>query len=97
MQLSRYLGFYPDNNWNQEHPFFDMLNGTFTEGPQHSYTLDKELSKQWHFLLSQEGESPINHKERRTLLRSVLQYFRLHLPEMGDLKSLEVLEMVFGE
>jgi DNA repair protein RecO (recombination protein O) len=97
MQLSRYLGFYPDNNWNQEHPFFDMLNGAFTEIPKHSYTLDKELSKQWHFLLSQEGQSPINHIERRALLRSILQYFRLHLPEMGDLKSLEVLEMVFGE
>jgi hypothetical protein len=41
-------------------------------------------------------DAPLTGQERVTLLNSLNNYFRLHIPAFPVLKSIEILETVFG-
>ena len=100
-ELSKYLGFYPKNNFSNYKLFFNLLEGKFYSIKTDNNTfLDKETSKIISFLHSK-GFSNINKfgftkKERNTVLNAILQYYHFQLPEMGKIKSLEILQEVFS-
>jgi DNA repair protein RecO (recombination protein O) len=98
--LSRYLGFYPDLQSAAKGQLFDMMEGRFTHtGPLHPYCMTAECTEALKALLNSrvnDEHAHIAKATRRALLRDLLAYYRIHIEEFGQLKSLEVLEEVFA-
>ncbi len=101
MHLSSFLGFYPNLTGYHKGDYFDMLNGC--------YTLSRPLSNDT-FLLPDEAYRintmmrmnynnmhlfGMSRAQRNRCIEIVLLYYRIHLPEFPQLKSLEVLREVF--
>lgn len=100
MQLSRHLGFYPNNNFDGQKEIFDLQNGYFAEIPPiHPYYLSKELSKMLSELLSSGyngGQSAkIDNVMRSKLLDKILLYYSLHMTGLDKFHSLDVFREVF--
>lgn len=101
MQLTRFLGFSPKKeiSGNAAPSFFDMQEGHFIQNkPAHPYYL-KDQQAELFFTLTQTGLDglkmfKINNTQRRILLDALLTFYQLHLPELGKIKSLEVLRIM---
>ncbi|MCK4750048.1 MAG: DNA repair protein RecO [Bacteroidales bacterium] len=99
-QLSRYLGFYRQNNWGEKEKYFDLLSGHFK-----SYVTDPEIqlddstSSLWsrYIQLDYQGikNSEFNSSQRKIVLDNLIRYFKIHVPGMGEIRSLEVLHTFF--
>lgn len=97
LELSSYLGFYPDNNFDNEQNLFDLNEGRFVSTPLRIVeALSLDLSAVLFTFLS---EPAMNHSftadQRKQLLHALLTYFRIHIPNFGELKSVRVLEEIF--
>lgn len=99
LEFSRFLGFYPINNYSDSHPYFQFTDGVFHHSPGET-CLDRLSSEAFYRLLScgfgQLQELHFNRPLRRQLSRQLLEYFRWHLPSITGLHTPEVLEEVFG-
>jgi len=102
IELSRFLGFDPHNNFSNENSYFDMENGNFCPlPPGHPYYLSLPLSSSLSEVIST-LDSGINHINvsrtvRNELLSALLLYFRIHIPAFGELKSVQVLSEVLND
>lgn len=98
--LSRFLGFYPNNNYDNTKIYFIPELGEFDSYAKGNMFFSKEYSSLFHSLLnanySTMNNLVINSKERRFFINALLEYFKFHLPEMGEIQSLEILETVFS-
>ena len=102
VQLTKYLGFYPRDNFSTEKNGFDMRNGQFADSfSLHPDFFDTENSSLLHELLgvtfSDMSELSINQDIRIRFLDYMMDYYRLHLHGFGKIKSLSVLHEVFRE
>ena len=98
---SRYLGFYPMNNFSETNLFFNISAGSFSSTPDGvDLDMEKRLGQQWKSCFECEYSSADqhfnNHDKRNMFLDSLLEFYRNHQPSMTELKSLEVLRTVFG-
>ena len=95
--LSKYLGFYPNSS---ELPFFNTLSGNFELANNTQYCFTDIESQYFRQLIvsnySNNQELKIKKEYRQSLLVGILKFYHIHLPEMGEIRSLEVLEMVFS-
>ncbi|MEY4875915.1 MAG: repair protein RecO [Bacteroidota bacterium] len=96
LDLCRHLGFYPNVLHDNTHLYFDMQNGISTdEIPSHLHYLKGDdcilMNK---FLI--DTESINNRLQRKRMLQIMAEYFTLHIPGFGKLKSPDVLESVLG-
>lgn len=99
--LSGHLGFMPMLESAEEGPlYFDFAEGQFTlEQPLHSQALNTEETQIFMALL----ESPLelchqiilSREQRSTLLQQLLLFYRAHVPNFGELNTVEVLNQVF--
>jgi DNA repair protein RecO (recombination protein O) len=102
INLTKYLGFYPENNYSGLNCIFDPANGKFSP-PSLLQTgfPDNTLSHLVHRLLaiSFEGmeELAINHQTRNSLVKLLIDFYNLHLGGLGNVKSLPVLQSVFED
>ncbi len=99
MQLSRFLGFYPKKT-ALEHQYFDLQEGLFSnEQPHHPSYLEKDSTQQMNLLLqtSFDDSNSLNftNTDRKKMLDVMLEYYKLHLPNFGNMKSVDVLRMLF--
>jgi DNA repair protein RecO (recombination protein O) len=99
VKLSSYLGFQPSQE-NEKLEFFDMLNGVFVDRrPTHAHVLPTNLTKDFTSLLNSNYLSMsaiiLTRSQRYNLLVSILEYYRLHIPGFGEIKSLEILKTLF--
>ena len=100
-RLSRYLGFYPGNNYSANDHFFNTGKGSFLATPESpDLELEKTLGEQWHKLFSCDYSSVdqlfSNHDQRNLFLDALLLFYRRHHPSMKDLNSIDVLRTVFS-
>lgn len=99
LQLIRYLGFVPTNNYSKENCVFDLQNGIFINTPPlHPHYLGPELAEHFSRLLGngyRDKHQAMNSVLRSKMLDSILQYYSLHLTGMERFKSIEVLREVF--
>lgn len=96
-QLTTYLGFAPNFGVPQNHTYFDLAEGIFTAArPLHPYFMDKSVSAGFVQLFSGE-KVQLPKKLRQALMQDLLQYYRIHIAEFGQLKSVEVLAAVFND
>ena len=95
-QLTSLLGFSIDASEYQDGYLFDLTEGVFTPGPiYHPYYLTAESAKWLHRVLltsyDEMASLPLNQEGRNIMLDILLAFLQQHLPEMGTLKSVEVL------
>lgn len=100
-ELAQFLGFKPENNFSEERHIFDMERGYYTlKPPDHSHYLVGENAKNMHKLLSHDlinhSEMKSTKAEREILMEFMINYYRYHIENFGDMKSLAVLKEVFG-
>ena len=99
-QLSKYLGFYPQNNYGQIHKYFDLSSGLFkTHVGDPEIYLDGALSKLWSRFIELDyqnvKEAGFNSVQRKVILEKLVRYYKLHVEGMGDIRSLVVLHDFF--
>ncbi len=100
LHLLNYLGIFPNLESYAEGCYFDMQNGTFVARPPlHRHYLDRSESKVFSrlFKISYENMSlyAFSRRERVNILERILTYYRLHLPEIPEIKSVAVLQTLF--
>lgn len=98
--LLHYLGLFPHVETYREGYYFDMLNGCFSGSiPMHSHYLDAADSKVFASLLriSYENMSfySFSRHDRVAILHRILEYYRLHLPDFPDIKSMSIMQSLF--
>lgn len=100
VHLSRYLGFYPINDWSANASVFDYKNGKFVGGePSHGFALGKEVSKLLGDVLNaslfKPEELKLNHRQRVELIDGITQYYRFHLGAGVNFRTLPILMQLF--
>lgn len=100
LRLSGYLGFFPQLP-SQEQLYFDLQSGIYSSGNvEHYHYLNKEESQLW--LKMQRAEEVhslkmgVSKKERSQLLEFMLNYYRLHVTDFGQLRSLEIVKTLLS-
>lgn len=99
MHMSRFLGFFPNL---EEHGglFFDLRAGEFcAAAPLHRDFLQPEEAGRIRLLMRMDYPTMhlfrMNRAERHRILEVLTLYYRLHLPDFPELKSLAVLEELY--
>lgn len=100
MHLSRFLGFYPNLEGWQEGCCFDLRAGVFSkEVPTHRDYVQPTEAGRMEVLMRMDYPTMhlfrLSHHERNRLLEVAITYYRLHLPNFPDMKSLGVLRELF--
>ncbi|HEA20485.1 hypothetical protein LCGC14_0961220 [marine sediment metagenome] len=99
IQLTKYLGFYPDTSTMQA-ACFDLLEGEFTDTPSLHPVLTGENLEYFKSFLGIHFDDlhtiKMNKTNRQELLQSLVLFYELHLQGFRKPKSLAVLNEVFG-
>jgi DNA repair protein RecO (recombination protein O) len=99
LNLSRFLGFYPDLS-NSHYEAFSLIDGSFTNSIHEKLTVTGEKLVAFKKLMGINFDAihtiSFSKKERQAVLRIVIRYFELHLDGFKHPKSLDVLETVFS-
>lgn len=91
IQLSKFLGFFPNIDTYSEGSSFDLLDGNFKMTQNDLYQIDTELSKHFYSICNPRSEVLLSNTIRRKLLESIVTYYKLHANEVRDIKSYEIL------
>ncbi|MDR0686968.1 MAG: DNA repair protein RecO [Dysgonamonadaceae bacterium] len=100
LELGGYLGFTPDGESYLDGAFFDLRNGRFTAlRPSHPHFLNPDDSYIFSLLIRMNYANMHVFRflgdERRTIVEHILSYYRLHLDNFPEIKSVGVLHEVF--
>ena len=100
LRLIGLLGFGIDADSYTPGDRFDIREGRFTSNSiLHPYYLTPESAARFHDIIAKDFTHFYNqafHRDDRNRLADILLlYLQLHIPEMGDLKSLDVLKELF--
>ena len=99
LNLTKYLGFYPDDS-NTHGDHFDLQEGCFRTVPNLNPMTEKGETELLKRLLGINFDALLaiktNKTNRQELLKKVILYFELHLPGFRKPKSLAVLNAVFS-
>ena len=99
LNLTKYLGFYPDDS-NTKGDYFDLQEGCFRTVPNLNPMVEKGEVQLLKHLLGINFDALIGIKTTKTnrqeLLKKVILYFQLHLHGFRKPRSLAVLDAVFN-
>jgi DNA repair protein RecO (recombination protein O) len=101
VQLTRYLGFYPDRYQSTSADYFDMKNGVFSRyKPESVSFLSQPYTAYFNLLLQCSFENmhllKLSNDERRYLIPKLLEYYAMHIEGFGNVRSHEILEDVLS-
>lgn len=101
MRISRFLGFYPNLEDYSENKLFDLRSGCFcSEIPFHSDYLKPDEASKIRIMMRMNYETmhlyTMSHTERNRCIEVMMRYYRLHIPDFPELKSLAVLRDLFS-
>jgi DNA repair protein RecO (recombination protein O) len=102
LHLAYFSGFRISDEYTEEQHYLDLYEGVFTpHQPQHQHYLQDREAEVTSFILKAQqpgelAELHLNQEFRRRLLHAYEQYYALHLPEFGALKTLPVLREMMG-
>ena len=99
LNLTQYLGFYPENTTNDA-PYFNLSNGLFETQKSNMYAVSGENLTLLKRLLGINFDDlktlKMSSKQRQSFLTMLLLYFELHLGSFKKPKSLQVFNQVFN-
>lgn len=99
--LTEFLGFLPSDVFSEETPIFDLQEGCFQKAnPSHAHWLRPVLGEKLSQLLQLPKEEShavlMSREERKSLLRSLIDYYRLHIENLPVIHSFSILEEVLS-
>lgn len=99
LKLSQFLGFYPNLEDYREGQYFDMINGEYVyKQPLHRHYINSQESYALANLKRINYENMhifgFSQQERMNIINRILEYYRLHLYDFPDLKTLDVLHEI---
>ncbi len=100
LQLTKYLGFYPEKSHSKGNPIFDLRNGTFIPAvPFHPDYMRPDMSNDLNNALKLNSnnlnEWTISSGKRYHLLEKIIEYYQIHVSGFGKVNSLQILKEVF--
>ena len=96
VDLSLHIGIIPDDNYSKEEPIFNMAEGKFlSENSIHLHSINSDESLLLHQFLEGNHNLHLSKEQRNRMVNVLVNYFEMHIPDFGKVKSLEVLEEVF--
>ncbi len=100
IQLAHFLGFEPHNNYSEQANVFDLQEGNFSRHlPDHPHYLLEPLSHSLASVLQLPpgSKTTLSSETRNALLEKIAEYYRLHVPALGELKSHHILNSVLRD
>lgn len=97
LELTKYLGFYPDTS-GVHYPYFDLKEGDFTATIRSEVIEGETLVDFKKFLdtdFQDACEIKLNRQSRGLLLDQIIRYYQYHLVAFKKPKSLEILSEIF--
>ncbi|MDB4303163.1 DNA repair protein RecO [Desulfosarcina sp.] len=101
VHLTRFLGFFPKNNYSISNPNFDLKEGQFSSdiGPESFISVEpysKYISMMCDTAFERIDEMKIPTVHKNNLLEIILNYYKHHIPGIIEFKSHAVLKSVFS-
>ena len=101
MRMSRFLGFFPNIDNYSFGDYFDLRDSVFcSQPPNHRDFLYPQEAEKIQLMLRMDYPTmhlfSMSHEDRVRLIEVVLHYYRLHLPDFPELKSLSVLRELYN-
>ncbi len=102
VHLPVFFGLRIHDNYSEQFPFLDLVEGEFVkERPRHPHFLEeKQATVTSHLLKVQQPleleEIKLNHEFRRNLLHAYENYYRQHIQDFGNMRTLPVLREILG-
>lgn len=97
LEFTKYLGFYPGNEWSEDLPIFHLEDGRFIEfslGGRNELSIQN--SKSFGSLLKNRLRAQMDKESKVILLDKMIKYFQYHVTGFKDLPSLAVLKSIFS-
>ena len=100
LRLTRFLGFYPNLDDYKDGDYFDLRESVFMPMPPvHRDFLHPEEAQKVQLMMRMDFPTMhlfrMSYQERNRLLEVSLKYYRLHLPDFPEMKSIEVLQALY--
>ena len=99
-EFAKHLGFEITNNFCSETPYFNSREGMFLPFfTSEEESFDRQLSLAFSTILSasyETGNMTIPYAYRKEIIRQMLEYYKIHTENLSEIKSLKVLNEVFG-
>ncbi len=97
--LSRFLGFFPGNDYIAD-AWFDMREGVYTPiKPSHTSFMSQSMARILHDIIECDvnhlGEIGLNRDQRVEFLNALLVYYAYHLDAISAVRSVQILQEVF--
>lgn len=101
LHLTEYIGFLPDLRKNGSEGWFDMRKGAVVRfEPTHPFIANKEATSFLCILADLKIQNiqsvKITKNIRSYLTSKLVEYYQIHFETLGEIKSLKVLQEVFG-
>jgi len=100
LHLAVFFGFRISDEFSEKLQYLDLEEGRFVEQqPKHSHYLqDREAAAVSHMLKIMQPvelqEVALNQEMRRRITHAIEQYYALHIPDFGTMKTLPVLREI---
>ena len=99
-KLSRFLGFYPHGKYGVSSAYFNLYEGCFSGLiPEHDNYMDKDLSKILSNLINSNMKDlpalSINKTKKQQFLQKMLDYYKIHIQNFSDIKSMKIYKEIF--
>jgi len=100
-RLTEYLGFMPDTAQAGFEGWLDLKKGAVVPfEPSHPMFANKEITAQLIKLallkINELNELKLSRNLRDSMLKSLVDYYKLHFDTLGEIKSLNVLHEIFS-
>jgi len=99
VQLTRFLGFYPDES-NNNFKYFNLEEGFYESSKSSDYSITKDDLELFNKILGTKFDSnplpTLNSSETMKILNIILVYYKLHINNFKNLKSLEIIRNIFN-
>lgn len=98
LHVTEFLGVKPKNNFSAAMPIFSPIHAQFVEPETEENCLSREQSLLLTKILSLSQLTDtveLTNSERQTILHILLQYYDIHICKTQNIKSFEILKMVF--
>ncbi len=101
IRLSLFLGFSPNLETSENGDYFDMEEGRLVNHvPLHKHYLDKVNSMRMKKLVRLSYTTmhlyAMSRIERNQCVQIIVEYYRLHIPDFPEMKTLKVLQDLFA-
>ncbi len=99
LNLTKFLGFYPKNNYSESTKSFNLEEGEFQAVELHNdllilSPLSGKFSRMIGLSVDKHGELKLTGPERKVLIGKLIRYYELHLPGFKNVRSHQILHEV---